>query len=66
MIGFRRLGYEPYYVEAHAVFPRMLMQDEQGDGTAQAAAFLQRVLAASTSAATGRIMPCTTTVAASA
>jgi GT2 family glycosyltransferase len=28
MLGFRRLGYDPYYVESHAVAPTMLMGPE--------------------------------------
>jgi len=44
MIGFRRLGLRALLRRGPRRLPRMLMQDEQGDGTAQAAAFLQRVL----------------------
>jgi len=41
--GFRRLGYDVYYVEAHARTPSMFMQTEQDDGTAKAAAFIASV-----------------------
>jgi hypothetical protein len=42
--GFRRLGYDVYYVEAHARTPSMLMDRKDDDGSAMAAAFLERVL----------------------
>ena len=38
--GFRRLGFDPYYVEAHARTPSMLMKDPADDPTACATAFL--------------------------
>src|SRR5438045_9020385 len=41
--GFRRLGYDVYYVEAHARTPSMFMQTEQDDGTAKAAALIASV-----------------------
>lgn len=44
LVGFARLGYDVYYVEAHARTPSMLMQYEDDDSSAQAAAFLRRVL----------------------
>ena len=31
LLGFQRLGYEAYYVEAHARTPSMLMRDEDDD-----------------------------------
>src|SRR5918998_3866206 len=40
LIGFRRLGYDVHYVEAHACTPKMLMQREDDDGSAKAAAFI--------------------------
>lgn len=42
--GFRRLGFEPYYVEAHARTPSMFMRDEGDDATAGATAFLDAEL----------------------
>jgi glycosyltransferase involved in cell wall biosynthesis len=42
--GFRRLGYDPYYVEAHARTPSMFMKNETDDASADAAAFIDRVL----------------------
>src|SRR5687768_8535515 len=44
LLGFERLGYETYYVEAHARTPSMFMRDEEEDGTAGAAAFIDAVL----------------------
>jgi len=44
MVGLRRLGYDPYYVEAHARTPSMLMQHESDDGSALAAAYIDRVM----------------------
>lgn len=44
MEGFRRLGYDPYYVEAHAVYPGMLMGGRDADAGEQAAAFIDRSL----------------------
>ena len=38
--GFRRLGYDVYYVEAHGRVPSMFMTDEHDDATANAVAFL--------------------------
>ncbi len=40
LLGFERLGYEPYYVEAHARTPSMLMRDADDDSGALAAAFI--------------------------
>jgi hypothetical protein len=42
--GFRRLGLEPYYVEAHSRTPAMLMKSKEGDGTPEAVAFISRVM----------------------
>jgi hypothetical protein len=45
LVGFQRLGYDVYYVEAHARAPGMLMESgDDGDGSAQAAAFLDAVM----------------------
>lgn len=44
LLGFRRLGYEPYYVEAHARTPSMLMQAGEGNGSTKAAAFIASVM----------------------
>ena len=48
LIGFRRLGYDPYYVEAHGGTPRDLMGGvrRKGDyGSVEAAAFIASVMA---------------------
>src|SRR6202023_960426 len=42
LVGLERLGYEPYYVETHARTPSMLMEREEDDSSAMAAAFLDR------------------------
>src|SRR5918998_1977040 len=39
LVGFQRLGYDVYYVEAHARTPSMLMQHEEDDSSALAASF---------------------------
>src|SRR3989442_15567235 len=44
LIGFERLGYEVYYVEAHARTPSMFMEREDDDGSAKAAAFIDKVM----------------------
>jgi glycosyltransferase involved in cell wall biosynthesis len=44
LVGFRRLGYEPYYVEAHARNPSMLMRDASDDASVRAAEFISRVM----------------------
>src|SRR5919201_538709 len=44
LIGLERLGYEPYYVETHARTPTMLMEREEDDSSARAAAFIDKVL----------------------
>ena len=43
LLGFRRLGYDVYYVEAHGCAPVMLMQGGD-DGSARAAAFIAGVM----------------------
>jgi GT2 family glycosyltransferase len=44
LLGFERLGYETYYVETHARTPSMLMEREEDDSSARAAAFVDRVM----------------------
>ncbi len=44
LVGLERLGYEAYYVETHARTPSMLMEHEEDDSSAMAAAFIDRVL----------------------
>jgi hypothetical protein len=44
LVGFQRLGYDIYYVEQHAKTPYMLMEDENDDSSAKAAAFLDRLM----------------------
>jgi GT2 family glycosyltransferase len=44
LVGFERLGYEAYYVEAHARTPSMFMEREEDDGSGRAAAFIERVM----------------------
>src|SRR5438477_2755156 len=45
LLGFERLGYDVYYVEAHAKTPTMLMKPGgQEDSSALAAEFLSRVM----------------------
>src|SRR3954467_12464995 len=43
LVGLRRLGFDVYYVEAHARTPAMFMQSEADDGTGKAAAFIDQV-----------------------
>jgi GT2 family glycosyltransferase len=44
MVGLERMGYEAYYVETHARTPSMLMEREEDDSSAMAAAFIERVM----------------------
>ena len=44
LVGFERLGYETYYVEAHARTPSMLMEHPEDDGSGRAAAFIAGAL----------------------
>jgi hypothetical protein len=44
LVGFQRLGYDVYYVEAHAKTPYMLMDGPDDDSSAKAAAFLDRLM----------------------
>jgi hypothetical protein len=43
LLGFERLGYEVYYVEAHGRTPTSFMETPTCDGAAKAAAFIDRV-----------------------
>ncbi|MDQ3889999.1 MAG: glycosyltransferase, partial [Actinomycetota bacterium] len=45
LLGLRRLGFDPYYVEAHARTPSMLMERETDDASARAAELIAGVLA---------------------
>ncbi len=40
LVGFERLGFDSYYVEAHGRTPSMFMADEGDDPTALAVAYL--------------------------
>lgn len=42
--GFRRLGAEVFYVEAHGCTPRCFMMTEDDDGFAKAAAFIEGIM----------------------
>ena len=44
LIGFQRLGYEVYYVEAHGCTASKLMQSETDDGPARAAAYISDLM----------------------
>jgi hypothetical protein len=44
LVGFRRLGFDVYYVEAHARTPTMLMAHAADDASALAAAYVDRVM----------------------
>jgi hypothetical protein len=44
LLGLQRLGYDVYYVEAHARTPTMLMQSENDDSSELAAKFIERVM----------------------
>jgi GT2 family glycosyltransferase len=44
VLGLRRLGFDPYYVETHGRTPSMLMKDDSVDGPAQAAAFIAALM----------------------
>jgi GT2 family glycosyltransferase len=45
LLGFQRLGFDAYYVEAHARTPGMLMRAESDDSGALAASFIRDTLA---------------------
>ena len=42
LVGFQRLGYEVFYVEAHGCTPSKLMQSDDDDGAARAAAYIEQ------------------------
>ena len=44
LVGLERLGYETYYIEAHARTPSMLMELADDDSSAMAAAFIAGTL----------------------
>ena len=44
LLGLRRLGFDPYYVEAHARTPAMLMATATDDGPALAAGLINQIL----------------------
>ncbi|MBW3665219.1 MAG: glycosyltransferase [Actinobacteria bacterium] len=44
LVGFQRLGFDVYYVEAHARTPSMLMDERSTDGSEEAAAFIDGVM----------------------
>jgi len=44
LLGLRRLGFDVYYVEAHACTPSMLMRSPEDDGTALAVGLIDRVM----------------------
>ena len=44
LVGLERLGYEAYYVEAHARTPSMLMTSKTDDGSALAADYIANVM----------------------
>ena len=44
LLGFQRLGYDVFYVEAHGCTPREFMRSKDDDGWAKAAAFIDGVL----------------------
>jgi hypothetical protein len=44
LVGFQRLGYEVYYVEAHAMTPSKLMRRHDDDASERAAEFLDRIM----------------------
>jgi len=46
LLGLQRLGFEPWYVEANARTPTMLMQRPTDDGSALAAGLIERVMRA--------------------
>src|SRR4029077_195018 len=44
LVGVRRLGFDVYYVEAHARTPSMLMERKDDDSSEKAAAFIDGVM----------------------
>jgi GT2 family glycosyltransferase len=44
LLGFERLGYDTYYVEAHGRTPSMLMGEDKADASGRAAAFIATIM----------------------
>jgi hypothetical protein len=44
LVGFERLGYEVYYVEAHGCTPSTFIETEEDDGEENAARFIAKVM----------------------
>ncbi|HEX8473728.1 MAG TPA: hypothetical protein VF666_06815 [Pyrinomonadaceae bacterium] len=44
LVGFRRLGFDVYYVEAHGITPTKHMRHATDDAATRAAAFIDRIL----------------------
>ena len=44
LVGFRRLGFDPYYVETHGRTPSMLMESDSDDFSGRAAGFIEEVM----------------------
>ena len=44
LVGLQRLGYDVYYVEAHARTPSMFMETDGDDGSGRAASFIDGVM----------------------
>ena len=44
LVGFQRLGFDVYYVEAHGCTPSKLMQSETDDGPVRAAAYIEQIM----------------------
>src|ERR1041385_7663200 len=44
LVGFERLGFDVYYVEAHGCTPGKLMQSKNDDGPARAAAYVSAIM----------------------
>jgi hypothetical protein len=44
LVGLERLGYEAYYVEAHASTPKRLMKSQNDDASALAAAYIDGIM----------------------
>src|SRR5262245_51749925 len=43
VVGLKRLGYDPYYVEAHGATPKMFMRGDD-DGSIRASQFIDRIM----------------------
>jgi GT2 family glycosyltransferase len=44
LVGFQRLGYDVYYVEAHGCTPSKLMLHENDDGAERAATYIEKIM----------------------